>query len=568
VTLLATPQPRTRRALANRAVAPLDPVTQYATDVVQGRIVAGQLVKKASQRHLDDLRSGSKRGLRFDTDTAAKAINFFPMLLRHYKGEWGLGGGLPIILEPWQAFIVGSAFGWKRLDGMRRFRDVYVEVGKKNGKTLLAAGVGLRLAFFDGEPGAEVYSAASKRDQAKLVWNDAVQMVKAAPALSKRIQRLAGNLNDPTTASKFQPLGADSDTDQGINVHGGIIDELHVHPNRDLLDNIKTASASRRQPLILKITTAGVKRESVWADLRADAVAVVEGRASDDSQFVYIATLDAGDDPFDEAVWPKANPNLGVSIGIDFLREQAAVAKRSPGAYAGYMRFHMNTPTSVSTRAIDIDEWDAGAEEPVIPEGGYCYGGLDIAATTDISAFVLVHRDELDNWNVLARFWCPEDGIDERSRRDGVPYRQWVDEGWLTATPGDMIDNDFILTEVLSLAQQYFITEIGFDSWNAFDLSVKLRATGARMFQILQTAAGLGGAWLELERAILDHRLRHGGNPVLRWMAGNVEVETDALGRQKPSKARSSEKIDGMTALTMALARLITAPEPVVWEAG
>lgn len=568
---LTVPRPRTRSALANRAAAPLDPVTQYATDVIEGRIVAGKLVKRAAKRHIDDLATATGRGLRFNLVEAQWWIDFFPVSLRHWEGPMA---GQPVILEPWQVFVVGCAFGWQRWSPeydrwVRRFRLIYVEVAKKNGKSLIAAGFGLGLAFFDNEQGAQVYACATKRDQAKIVWNSGRLAVKKSPALSRRIQTYiaSSTLVDPSTNSKFAPLGKDSDTDQGINVHGAILDELHIYPDRELWDNIRTATAARIQPMRVVVTTAGVRRESIWWDIRQDVVSVVEGRSDDDTIFGYIATLDDGDDPFDEAVWPKANPNLGVSVSIETLRQERDEARRMPGAMGSYLRFRMNMPTSVATRAIDIEEWDAGNLEPIIPEGAFCYAGMDLASTTDISAFVLVHRDELDNWNVLARFWCPEDGIDARSKRDGVPYRQWVDEGFLTATPGDMIDNEFIFEEIISLATEFFINEIGFDPWNALDLSVKLRQSGATVFQILQTAAGLGPAWLELQRAILDHRIRHGGNPILRWMAGNVEVETDAQGRQKPSKTHSSEKIDGMAALTMAVARLISAPEPAIWTA-
>jgi phage terminase large subunit-like protein len=556
---VSTLAPRARRKM--QPPAPADPVTQYALDVLAGRIVAGDLVRKACERHVADLASGHERGLRFDVDAAAKAIEFFP-LLRHYKGEWGPRPGHPlgdsIRLEAWQAFVVGSAFGWKRADGTRRFRSIYLEVAKKNGKTLLAAGVGIMLAFFDGEPGAEVYSIATKRDQAKLVWNDADRMVQKNPGLAARIRSFALSLADETTASFFRPLGRDSgESEQGVNPHGVVVDELHVLDNRDSIDNIETAVSARRQPMIWKITTAGVRRESVWAEERADAVSVVEGRATDDSMLVLVYTLDEGDDPFDEAVWPKANPNLGVSVNLDTLREQAETAKRSPGKMAAFLRFRMNIPTSVSTRAISIDEWDANGEEPHVPDGSVVYAGLDLASVTDLTALILVHRDAEDRHHVLARFWCPEDGIRERSRRDGVPYEDWVRDGYLIATPGNVTDYAFVKAEVATLAETYEVREIGFDRWNATQLTTELGQEGATCVAIPQTHSGLGPPWRELEKVILEHRLRHGGHPVLRWMAGNVETETDAAGNQKPSKARSSERIDGMVALTMAEARLI-----------
>lgn len=577
------PARRRRRA---PAAPPPDPVTAYALDVVAGRVVVGKYVRKAAERHLADLASGAKRGLYFDVDAALRAIAF-PELLRHYKGEWGpLPGvrreGLPIVLEPWQRFVIGALFGWKRADGTRRFRNAYLEVAKKNGKTLLAAVIGLLLAFFDGEPGAEVYSVATKRDQAKLVWLDASQMVKKNSRLAKRLQTLALTITDLNTASFFRPLGRDSgEGEQGVNVHGAIVDELHVLEDRDSIDNIETATSARRQPLVLKITTAGVKRESVWWEERSDAIAVIEGRAEDDAMFVAIYTLDEGDDPFDEAVWPKANPNLGVSVKVDGLREQAAIAQRSPGKVAAFLRFRMNIPTGVSTRAIDIDEWDACAglvddedyfewEERVFGEPRAGYGGLDLASVLDLTAFAFLVRDEeRETYQVLMRFYCPEDGIEERSRRDGVPYADWVRDGYLIATPGNVTDYDFVEADFLELGERHTIGETGFDRWNATQLATDLMAEGAGMIAIAQTHSGLAPAWRELTKAILERKIEHGGHPILRWMAGNVEVETDPAGNEKPSKRHSAERIDGMIALDMALGRWMAHGEaPVIWSAA
>jgi phage terminase large subunit-like protein len=551
---VSTLAPRARRKM--QPPEPPHPVTQYALDVIAGRIVAGVYVRKAAERHLADL--SNTRGLYFDEAAATKAIGFFA-LLRHYKGDLGredAGRGAFVVLEAWQQFIVGAAFGWKRADGRRRFRRIYVEVAKKNGKTLMAAGLALLLAFFDGEPGAEVYSSATKEDQARLSWNDGAAMVSKNASLQRRIRKVGKRLVDERTSSFWMPLGRDSDTgDQGINVHAAIIDELHVLENRDTIDNIETATAARSQPMVVKITTAGVKRESVWAEERADAIAVVEGRATDDAMLVLIYTLDEGDDPFEEAVWPKANPNLGVSVRVDTMREQAEQAKRSPGKLAPFLRFRMNIPTGVATRALDIDEWDLNAGEPIIPDGAMVYGGLDLASVRDLTALVLVYRDPEGLHHVECRFWCPEDGVQERSRRDGVPYADWVRDGYLTATPGNVTDYAYVQAEIMALAERWQIVETGLDRWNATQLATMLQQDGASIVFVPQTWAGLAPAWRELDKLTLEHRLRHGGHPILRWMAGNVEVETDAAGNQRPSKARSSERIDGMVALDMALGR-------------
>lgn len=564
---VSTLAPRARRRM--QAPPPPHPVTQYALDVVAGRIVAGQLVRKAAERHLADL--SNDRGLWFDEAAATKAITFAG-LFRHYKGDLGKedhGRGAFIEWEAWQQFVIGAAFGWKRADGLRRFRSVYLEVAKKNGKTLMGAVVAILLTFFDNEPGAEFYSIATKEDQAKLSWNDGAQFVAKNASIAARVRKVGKRLVNEQTASFWMPLGRDSDVgDQGINAIGGLVDELHVLADRDPIDNLETATSSRSQPMIWKITTAGVKRESAWADERADAVAILEGRATDDSVLALIYTLDEGDDPFDEAVWPKSNPNLGVSVRVDTLREQAEKAKRSPAKLAPFLRFRMNVPTGVGTRAIDIDEWDrnSGLEEGedyhawearTFAELRTGYGGLDLASVRDLTAFLFVSRTDDGFYDVLCRFWCPEDGIAERSRTDGVPYADWVRDGYLIATPGNVTDYDWIQHEVGEIATDHELRETGFDKWNATQLATNLMSDGAVLVAIPQTHSGLTPGWNELEKAILEHKIRHGGHPILRWMAGNVEVETDAAGNQKPSKRVSAEKIDGMVALDMAFTRWI-----------
>ena len=568
--------------------APPDPVTAYALDVVAGRVVTGQLVRKACERHLSDLATGAERGLRFDVAAARRAIAFFP-LLAHYKGQWA---GKPLRLEPWQQFAIGSAFGWKREDGTRRFRSVYLEVAKKNGKTILAAGVALLLAFFDGEPGAEVYAIATKRDQAKLVWGDAKQMVEKSPSLSARIRAFALSLADEATASFFRPLGRDSgEGEQGINPHGYVVDELHVIDDPDSIDNVETATAARAQPMGWKITTAGKRGAMVWEDERRDAIAVVEGRATDDSMLVLVYTLDGCaehgspsygcskcDDPFDEAVWPKGNPNLGVSVSPEFLRGRAAVARRSPGKLNAFLQLQLNVPTQQSVRAIDLEQWDrcdGRAEDPetgereaywewaarVVPAGSVGVAGLDLASVQDLSALVDAFRLEGGRVALVSRFWCPEEGVARRARHDGVPYEDWVRDGYLEATPGNVTDYEFIREAARARAERDQIDETVYDRWNATQLATQMKDYGAEMVPVAQTTAGLGPGWNELERLVLSGMVDHGGNPVLRWMAGNVEVETDAAGNQKPSKAKSSERIDGIVAACMALGRLITRAE-------
>lgn len=562
----------------------VDRTTDYARAVDDGHVVVGDLVRRACKRHLSDLKSGAKRGLRFDVAEGERSIDFFPAALRHWKGALG---GQPVHLAPWQQFIVGSVFGWQRRSEqhdrwIRRFRLAYVEVAKKNGKTLKAAGVGLRLAFFDDEPGAEVYSVATKRDQAKFVWNDALQAVKKSPALARRIVPIESrsNLHDPVSGSKFEPLGKDSRTaDQGINVHGAIIDELHVHRDREQYDNVETATAARIQPLRFVITTAGVKRAgSVWADERADVVRILEGVVEDDSVFGYIATLDKGDDPFDEAVWPKANPNLNISVDVEQLRIAAAKAKRSPSAMSAYLRFRMNLPTAQEGYGFDLDAWDANpvsADEPgliagfVLPHlcaaGRVAFGGLDLASTRDLTAFIVLLGDG-EYVDVVPFFWCPRLGIDERSESDHVPYRTWSDMGLLKATEGNVTDYDVIRADIAAIAQRWAFTEIGYDPWNATQLATQLQQDGAAIVPIAQGYSTLSEPTRELERLVYDGKLRGADHPILRWMAGNTVFEEGPNESVRPSKAKSEERIDGIVSLIMGISRrMVRGDAEISW---
>jgi len=558
-------QPRSRKEPPpSKRPDDVDRATAYAWDVVEGVIPVGEYVRLACQRHLDDLirAESDDSEFAFDVDEAESSIDFFPAALRHWKGELG---GQPVFLEPWQMFIIGCAFGWKRWneragEWTRRFKTVYVELGKKNGKTLMAAGVALRLAFFDNEPGAEVYSAATKRDQAKLSWNDGRMAVKGSADLSKllQIRESTSIISNVETGSKFEPLGKDSDSSQGVNTHGAIIDELHVHTDGELYDNLETSMAARKQAMMFVITTAGVRRTSIWWDERSDVVAILEKRQFDDRVFGYISTLDPKDDPWDEANWHKANPNLGRSVFIDDLRQSAAKAQRSPSRQTAFFRFRLNMPSSASMKGIDMREWDKpeNSEAIRVQPGQGCYAGLDLASVRDLTALVLVFRNPEDgSHDVMPFFWCPEEGIEERSRQDGVPYAAWARDGYLIPTPGDITDYGAVEAKLEELAEKYAIGEIGYDRWNATQLVTNLTGAGAAMAPISQTYTQLHAPWQEVERLVLEGMLRHGGHPILRWMAENVELEMDPWENVRPSKRKSSERIDGMVALTMAVSR-------------
>ena len=537
----------------------------YAQQVAKGELEAPRNVVLACKRHLEDLKNGRERGIWFDERAASVAVAFFG-LLQHYKGEWA---GQPVALEPWQQFIVWALFGWKLENGLRRFRTAYIETPRKNGKTLLAAGLGLYLAFVDGEPAAEVYSAATKRDQARISHNDATMMVRNSPQIKRLVKSVKDNLSDRKTASKFEPLGRDADSLDGLNVHGVIADEVHAWKGRDMWDILETATGSRRQSLMVAITTAGFDRRSLCWQLHDYAEKVNSGLVEDDSFFGIIYGLDEGDDWEDERVWFKANPNLGVSKKLEDMRQNAARAKEMPAALNSFLRLHLNVWTQAATRWISPEAWGKCGSWPVVErelEGRRCYAGLDLSSVYDVSALALVFPPVKDEpYQVVMRFWIPEDNMRERVKRDRVPYEAWARAGLLTATPGNVIDYDYILAEVGALRKRYEIAELAFDRWGATLIAQQLQAMGGNdwLVEFGQGFASMSPPTKELGKMIAGGQIAHGNHAVLNWMADNVVVREDPAGNLKPDKEKSTEKIDGVVALIMALDRATRGKGPV-----
>lgn len=555
------------------------PAEQYVADVLAGRIVAGKWTKLACERHRRDKRTGKARGLRFDRAAAERVIEFFHRFLKHSQGEWA---GKPLILEPWQQFILWNVFGWKRPDGTRRFRFAYEEIARKNGKTTKLAGLGLYMLDADGEPGAQVYTAATKRDQAIIMHRESINMVNQSRELAEVIQVFKNNLSVSTTASKFEPLGADSKTLDGLNIHCALIDELHAHPNGDLYNILRTATGARRQPLVFAITTAGSDRTSFCGEQHDYAEKVLSGVIEDDAFFAVIYSLDEDDDWRDPAVWKKANPNLGVIIKHDELAHEIQVAQDKPSDQNAIRRLRLNEWTRADTRFLDLQRWDdcAGdlmpAELEKQNEGRLMYGGLDLASTTDVAAFVGVFPPEEEDgfYDVLCRFWIPEDSIEERVRTHRVPYDAWVRDGWVIATEGNVIDYREIREEILRLRDRYQIAQIGYDPWGSQGMANDLDDEGVDCVKVIQNFTNLSGPTKDLERFVLSKMLRHGGHPVLRWMADNLEVRQDPSGNAvrpiKPQNRMSHKKIDGMVALIEAIDRTMrnesTEPAESVYE--
>ena len=494
----------------------------------------------------------------YDEVAAEMAVSFFESLLTHVKGEWA---GQPFLLEDWQKDeIIRPLFGWKREDGTRRYRTAYIEVPRKNGKSSLSAGLGLFLLFADGEPGAEIYSAAGDREQANIVFGVAKAMVEEQPELAKLAKVYRKAIVVESTRSFYHVLSADAYTKHGLNAHGVIFDELHVQPNRDLWDVLKTSTGSRRQPLVVAITTAGFDRESICYELHEHARQVQEAIIEDDAFLPVVYAADESDDWLDEEVWRKANPNLGVSLKWEYLQEEAETAKQTPAYQNTFRRLHLNQWTQQETRWLPLEAWDActaGVDAKLL-EGSVCYGGLDLASSSDIASLVLCfpsERGEDERLAWLPFFWIPREKMMERARKDRVPYDMWVEQGLITATEGNVIDYAVIVREIEELGERYNIREIAFDRWGAFQVSQALDGAGFTMVGFGQGFASMAGPTKELLRLVLDEKLAHGGHPVLRWMADNVVVSQDAAGNLKPNKQKSREKIDGIVAGIMALDR-------------
>lgn len=535
-----------------------DPTTAYADQVVRRKVPAGEFVRLACERHLRDLKAGRQRGLQWNPGAAEDAIGFFHYL-RHSKGEWA---GTPFDLQGWQQFIIGSLFGWKRADGLRRFRTAYNEVARKNGKSTLAAGVGLHLFIADREPGSEVYTAATKRDQARIVHSESVRMVKRSPSLRQVVGIHKDNLFVESTASFYRPLGADADTLDGLNPYALLIDELHAHKQRALWDVLETATGSRRQPMLFAVTTAGTDRLSVCYEQHTYAEQILRGTVQDDSYFAYIAAMDEGDDWTSEAAWQKANPNYGISVKPDDMRTLCLQAQRMPAKQNAFKRLRLNVWTQQVTRWIDLGLWDrqAGMVDEAALRGRRCHGGLDLAAVSDLVAWVMVfpNADDPENGpvDVLPRFWCPEARLHADDNRYREQYQAWKRAGVLETTPGNAIDYGFVRKRILEDATRFQLVDLNVDRlFNAHQLSQELINEGLQVVAMGMGFLSMAAPMREFERLLLAEQIRHGGHPVLRWMADNLAVREDPAGNFKPDKRESQGKIDGIVALVMAIDR-------------
>lgn len=502
-------------------------------------------------------------GAWFDTAAAAKALGAVRSLRHTKTRRWY---GKPLHPEPWQVvWIIAPVFGWKHPDGTRIIREVWVEIPRKNGKSTLSSALALVLWAADGEPGAEVYAAAASKTQANIVLGDAKKMALASPGLRRKLRPLRSTvlaelLRYPATGSILRALSKLADAAHGLSVSGGVIDEIHVHRSRDLIDAITSGTGARDQALIFFLTTADDGDEySIYAEYH-DRVERSAAHTIDDATLwglIWAASTD--DDPFSEETWRKANPGYGVTLEPRDIAAKAGRASTTPSYLPTFKRLSLNLRSKMTLGFLGISDWDGCDARPLAVdlEGRHGYGGLDLSATTDLTAFVLAIPDPDGlHVDVIARFWLPEDRVEELEHRCQVPYTRWAEAGHLTLTEGNVVDYRKVRADILDLIGSYSVAEVGYDPWNATETVSELADAGLTMVPIRQGYASLSIATKRLEQLVLAHRLRHGGHPILRWNAGAAEVRSDDNGNLKPVKPdarKSAKRIDGIVALVMSL---------------
>lgn len=496
----------------------------------------------------------------YDKAAADYAVSFIECLC-HTKGTWA---GEPFELIDWQEQIIRDLFGTLKPNGYRQFNTAYIEIPKKQGKSELAAAVALLLTCGDGEERAEVYGCAADRQQASIVFEVAADMIRMCPALNKRCKILSATkriIYLPTN-SFYQVLSAEAYSKHGFNIHGVVFDELHTQPNRKLFDVMTKGSGdARMQPLYFLITTAGTDTKSICYETHQKAKDILEGRKHDSTFYPVIYGAEVDDDWTDPKVWKKANPSLGITVGIDKVKAACESAKQNPAEENSFRQLRLNQWVKQAVRWMPMEKWDDCSFDftPEDLKGRVCYGGLDLSSTTDITAFVLVFppTEEDEHYYILPYFWIPEENMEARVNKDHVPYDLWERQGFIETTEGNVIHYGYIETFIDELGKQYNIKEIAFDRWSATMLVQNLEGLGFTVVPFGQGFKDMSPPTKELMNLVLGKTLRHNGHPVLRWMMDNVCVRTDPAGNIKMDKSKSTEKIDGSVATVMALDRAI-----------
>lgn len=554
-----------------------DPVTAYAREVVSGKRLAGPHVRDTCARHLRDLEGGPKRGLVWKPEEGTKAIRFFATVLKLNGGDYE---GVAFELLGWQAFVVGSLFGWYAADGYRRFRVAYVETAKGSGKSPLAAGVGLKGLVADGEARAEVYSAATKTDQAMILFRDAVAMVDQSPELKKRLDKSGTgercwNLAYLDKGSFFRPISSDHGQ-SGPRPHIGLIDELHEHKTNVVVEMLRAGTKSRRQALIFMITNSGSNKNGPCWAYHEYGSKVAAGEREDDGFFSYICALDEDDDPFeDEKCWPKANPSLQDAElpGYKYIREQVTEAKGMPGKEALVRRLNFCQWTGAESPWLSHEIWKGAQRDYDIASlrGRRAVAGLDLSSTTDLTGLVFFVEpvEAGEPWKIVPFGWLPEIGLQEKADKDGPPYVLWKEDGTLLTTPGRAISKLHVLQKLSGMADFFQIIAVAYDRWRIEDLKSLAEDAGVTLPTLKEFGQGfkdMSPAVENFERMLLNGELVHNGHKLLTMCAGNAVIEQDAAENRKLSKEKATGRIDLMVAAVMAAGLVLTKQEAPKYE--
>lgn len=538
---------------------------QYADDVRAEKIPVCRLTRLAVDRWFRDLESGGERGLYFDENAAARVFRFSGYC-RQYEGQWA---GQPLELQGWQCFIIANVFGWMREDGTRRFRIVYEEIPRKNGKTTKLGFVGNYGLLGDGEQGPRIYSAATKREQASELFDAAQAMVEQSPELLGRVTVFRGKMQCQANRGRLQPLSADHKSMDGLNVHFGLIDELHAHPSSRVWDVIKSARGARRQALIWAITTAGFDQTSICYEQRGYAIRVLEGTVDDDSYFAIIYTVDDEAKWSDEKEWRKANPNWGVSINTDDMRDQARLAREIPSERVEFLTKRLNIWLRGETKWMNLDRWNACQSDyddqsvwsgESCAGGGRAYAGLDLSSVEDMTSLGVVVEQDDGGIKTYCRSWLPEEALNRRLAKGDYSLEKFERAGVLHLTPGETVDYEYIRNDVLRLSESLNLQSVAFDRWNSNQLVGQLLDDGVPMVAFGQGYGSMSSPMKELMRLVLNGQLQH-NNSVLTWAMGNLVTDMNPAGDIKPAKDKCKEKIDPAVALIMALGMWLNSPE-------
>lgn len=532
---------------------------KYIDDILTGRILACKYVIRACERQRNDLQ---KKGFkyRFDNEKANRVCRFIETL-HHIKGKWR---GTQIKLEPWQVFELTTVFGWVDKNGLRRFKTVYEEVPRKNAKSTKSSGVALYLQLADGEGGAEVYSAATTKDQAKIVFLDAADMVRLNPQMRAHFnvevlgKKPAHTIYCEKTASIFKPLSRDQGGNlDGLNIHGSIVDELHAHKTREVWDVLETGTGARSQPLIWAVTTAGFNKMGICYEQRAYTIKILDGVHEDDEYFGIIYTIDENDDWTDPKIWAKANPNWGVSVNPEDIARKARKAMEMAAATNNFLTKHLNVWVNADTAWMNMRAWDACADPELTEEqfkGMPCWIALDLATKTDLAVYVkLFEREGI--FYLFGKYYLPEEAAEDgRSSH----YQGWARQEILTLTPGNITDFEYIEQDLREEANRHDIQKVAYDPWQANYLATRLMSEGLPMGEYRQTVQNMSEPMKQLEALVLSGKVKHNGCPILTWAISNVVGHLDAKENIYPRKEFPENKIDPAVAAIMALGEFMS----------